>query len=137
MASNRYPLLSQYLHGYAVSFEVTFQGDLDFRNWVQDFGIFSRSNNKIENKTPKEYFNWLLDHTVVIAEDDPKLDIFKLMDDEKIIQLRILPQVGCERFAEFLFKKINDFSKLETNNRVRVTKVTVFEHEKNSASYEE
>ena len=28
----------QYLHGYGVSFKVWFEGDLDERNWVWDFG---------------------------------------------------------------------------------------------------
>ena len=28
----------QFLHGYGVSFKVWFEGDLDDRNWVWDFG---------------------------------------------------------------------------------------------------
>jgi hypothetical protein len=59
------------------------------------------------------------------------------MDMDGIIQLRILDNVGCERFAEYLFNTINDFLKLETENRVRVTKVEVYEHERNSASFSE
>jgi hypothetical protein len=45
--------------------------------------------------------------------------------------------VGCERFAEFLYGKINDFLLLETEGRVKAVKVEVYEHEKNSAIYEE
>jgi 6-pyruvoyltetrahydropterin/6-carboxytetrahydropterin synthase len=59
------------------------------------------------------------------------------MDDDGIIQLRVIPAVGCERFAEFLYNKINEFLVLETNGRVKATKVEVYEHEKNSASYGE
>jgi hypothetical protein len=51
--------------------------------------------------------------------------------------LRILPAVGCERFAEFLYNKINTFLLEETDGRVRATKVEVYEHERNSASYGE
>jgi len=57
------------------------------------------------------------------------------MESDGVIQLRILPATGCERFAEFLYNKINDFLKVETNGRVKVVKVEVYEHERNSASY--
>ncbi len=87
--------------------------------------------------SPKDYFAWLLDHTTIIAEDDPYLENFKQMGRDGIIQLRILPTVGCERFAEFLFDIINAFLEVETNGRVKATKVEVYEHEKNSASYGE
>ena len=36
----------QYLHGYGVSFKVWFEGDLDHRNWVVDFGCFKRNGVK-------------------------------------------------------------------------------------------
>jgi len=96
-----------------------------------------RAKNTIDGMSPKEYFAWLLDHTTIVAEDDPRLDLFRLMDDDGIIQLRVIPAVGCERFAEFLYNKINEFLVLETNGRVKATKVEVYEHEKNSASYGE
>jgi len=133
----RVPIVSSFLHGYAVSFRVWFEGDLDERNWVFDFGGAKRAKHNIDYRSPKDYFTYLLDHTTIVAEDDPYLEQFKQMDRDGIIQLRILPAVGCERFAEFLFEKINTFLKEETNGRVRATKVEVYEHEKNSASYGE
>lgn len=126
----------QYLHGYALSFRVWFEGELDQRNWVFDFGGMKRANSLIDGLTPVEYFNWLLDHTVIIAQDDPALESFKDLDKNNIIKLRILPKVGCERFAEFLSHKINEFLKIETQNRVRAVKVEIYENQKNSASYE-
>ncbi len=127
----------RFLHGYAVSFRVWFEGDLDERNWVWDFGGMKRAEGKIDGMNPKQWFDWLLDHTTIIAEDDPYLEHFKQMAEDGIIQLRILPAVGAERFAEYLFKKINEFVQDETNYRVKVSKVEVYEHERNSASYEE
>lgn len=127
----------QYLHGYDVSFRVWFEGELDERNWVFDFGGMKRATHKIDGKNPSDYFNWLLDHTVIIAQDDPELETFKLLEKKGALQLRILPHVGCERFAEFLFHKINDFLQVETQSRVRATKVEVFENHKNSASFQE
>lgn len=126
-----------YLHGYDIYFDITFEGDLDYRNWVADFGLFKRANNTIEGMSPKDYFTWLLDHTTVIAEDDPYLEQFKQMDKDGIIQLRVLPATGCEQFAKYLNTIINHFVIAETNGRVKVVKVEVYEHEKNSASYGE
>lgn len=125
----------KFLHGYAVSFRVWFEGDLDERNWVFDFGGMKRAKTKIHGMTPKDYFNYLLDHTTIVAQDDPYLPQFKQMDNDGIIQLRIMDNVGCERFAEYLYTTINDFLLEETNGRVRATKVEVYEHERNSASY--
>lgn len=125
----------KFLHGYAVSFRVWFEGDLDERNWVFDFGGMKRAKNTIDGMSPKDYFAYLLDHTTIVAQDDPYLDKFKQMHEDGIIQLRILPNVGCERFAEFLFNKINDFLIVETDGRVKATKVEVYEHERNSANY--
>jgi 6-pyruvoyltetrahydropterin/6-carboxytetrahydropterin synthase len=127
----------RFLHGYAISFKVDFEGELDERNWVWDFGGMKRANGNIDGMNPKQWFDYLLDHTTIIAEDDPQLEQFKPMAGRGIIQLRILPSVGAERFAEYLFKKINEFVQEETHYRVRVTKVEVFENSRNSASYEE
>lgn len=126
----------KFLHGYAVSFRVWFEGDLDERNWVWDFGGMKRANTKIQGKSPKEFFDWLLDHTFIVAEDDPFIESFKKMDEAGVAQVRILPAVGCERFAEYLYNIINEFLAEETKGRVKATKVEVYEHERNSASYE-
>jgi 6-pyruvoyltetrahydropterin/6-carboxytetrahydropterin synthase len=126
----------KYLHGYAISFRVWFEGELDERNWVWDFGGMKRAKNQIEGMSPKDYFAYLLDHTTVIAQDDPHLDCFEELDQQGIIKLRVLPATGCERFAEYLYGVINDFLQLETEGRVKATKVEVYEHERNSASYE-
>ena len=127
----------RFLHGYAVSFRVWFEGELDERNWVWDFGGMKRANGNIDGMSPKAFFDHLLDHTTIVAQDDPYLPLFKQMDAEGIIQLRVIPAVGCERFAEYLYGKIDTFLSQETNGRVRATKVEVYEHERNSASYGE
>ena len=126
----------KFLHGYAISFRVWFEGELDHRNWVFDFGGMKRAKTKIQGMSPKDYFAHLLDHTTIIAEDDPHLTLFKQMNAEGIIQLRILPATGCEKFAEHLYNIINEFLKEETEGRVKAIKIEVYEHERNSASYE-
>ena len=126
-----------YLHGYALSFRVWFEGDLDHRNWVFDFGGMKRSKNKIFGLAPKEYFAWLLDHTVIIANDDPELDSFRMMDAQGLIQLRVIDATGAEKFAEYIYNKLNMFVEEETDGRVRVVKVKFMEHGKNAAIYGE
>ena len=125
----------KYLHGYAVSFRVWFEGELDERNWVWDFGGMKRAKGSIDGMNPKAYFDYLLDHTTIISEDDPELESFYQLADKGVIQLRVLPAVGAERFAEFLYNQIQTFINEETNGRVRVVKVEFYEHERNSAIY--
>jgi len=133
----REPIVSKFVHGYGVSFKVWFEGQLDEKNWVWDFGGMKRAKRNIEGMSPKAFFEYLLDHTTIVAEDDPYLEKFKQLHYDGVIQLRILPATGCERFAEYLYDKINTFLSEETNGRVRATKVEVYEHERNSASYQE
>ena len=131
------PTVSSYLHGYAISFRVWFEGELDDRNWVFDFGGMKRAKTTIHGMQPKDYFAYLLDHTTIITQDDPYLETFKQMDRDGIIQLRIMDAVGCEQFAKYLYEILNAFLEEETNGRVKAAKVEVYEHERNSASYSE
>ena len=126
----------KYLHGYGVSFRVTFDGMLDHRNWVCDFGGMKRAKTLIDDMQPKAWMDHMFDHTVIVAEDDPELPTFYEMDKKGIIQLRIVEATGAEKFAEFIFKKLNTFVRTETNERVHVKRVEFMEHNKNTAIYE-
>jgi len=127
----------RFLHGYGISFKITFEGDLDERNWVWDFGGMKRAKTKIDGMNPKEWMDWMFDHTYIVAEDDPFLITAYAMSNEKVIQLRIVPATGAEQFAKFIYDKVNAFVLEETNNRVRVVSVEFKEHAKNSAIYGE
>ena len=126
----------RFFHGYGVSFKIWFEGELDERNWVWDFGGMKRATHKIDGMNPKEWMDYMFDHTMVIAEDDPFIESLKLMDSAGAAQIRIIPAVGAEKFAEFIFNKVNQFVLEETNNRVKVIRVEFMEHNKNSAIYE-
>jgi 6-pyruvoyltetrahydropterin/6-carboxytetrahydropterin synthase len=125
----------KYLHGYGISFRVWFEGELDERNWVWDFGGAKRSQYKIDNMNPKAWMDYMFDHTTIVAEDDPGLGGFKTMDQLGIIQLRIIPAVGCEKFAEYIYNKLNPWVLSDSDGRVQITQVEVREHEKNTALY--
>ena len=125
----------RFLHGYGVSLKVWFEGELDERNWVWDFGGMKRAVGNIDGMNPKTWMDYMLDHTTIVAEDDPELENFKAMNERGLIQLRIIPATGAERFAEYFHGKLNDFVQAETQHRVRVTQVEFREHEKNTAIY--
>ena len=127
----------QFIHGYGISFKITFEGELDERNWVWDFGGMKRAKGTIEGMNPKVWMDHMFDHTYIIAEDDPFLPLAKEMDKGGIVQLRIIPATGAEQFAKYIYDKVNKFVLEETNNRVRVTQVEFKEHNKNSAIYGE
>ena len=126
-----------FLHGYGIFFKIIFEGDLDERNWVWDFGGMKRAKNKIDGMNPKAWMDYMFDHTYIIAEDDPFLPSAREMDKAGIVQLRIIPATGAEQFAKFIYDKVSEFIKTETNNRVRVVSVEFKEHAKNSAIYGE
>jgi len=127
----------KYLHGYGVSFKVWFKGELDEKNWVWDFGGMKRAKGTIDGMNPKAWMDHMFDHTMVVAEDDPFLESFKRMDEAGVVQLRVVPHVGAERFAQYVYQKLNTFVQEETEGRVKVVKVEFMEHGKNSAIYVE
>jgi 6-pyruvoyltetrahydropterin/6-carboxytetrahydropterin synthase len=127
----------RFLHGYGVSFRVWFEGELDERNWVWDFGGMKRAKGSIDGKNPKEWMDYMFDHTTIVATDDPGIGGFRTMNELGIIQLRELEAVGAEQFAKYVFEKLNTFVQEETNSRVSVVRVEFMEHNKNTAIYEQ
>ena len=127
----------QKLHGYGISFKLWFEGDLDERNWVWDFGGMKRAKGTIDDMSPKEWMDYMFDHTFLVAQDDPFKDSFIKMGEAGVAQVRIVPATGAERFAKFIFDKVAPFIYTETEGRVKVTRVEFREHAKNSAIYEE
>ena len=123
----------KFLHGYGVSFKVIFEGEMDEKNWVMDFGRAKRSDVLINDVRLDAWLKDLLDHTMLISEDDPELEVFKGLAERGAVKLRILPQVGAERFALFLFDVLNKWCIEDTKGRVIVRQIELFEHQKNSA----
>lgn len=120
------------LHGYSIGVRIVFECEsLDERNWVMDFGGLGEF---------KGWLEYMFDHTTLIAEDDPHLDKFKALSDMgSLIDLRIVPAVGCERFSELAYNKLSEILDRDRNSgkllnkTVRVKSVEVFEHGANSA----
>ena len=127
----------RFLHGYGVSFRVWFEGELDERNWVWDFGGMKRAKGNIDGMNPKAWMDYMFDHTTIVATDDPGIGGFRTMNELGIIQLRELEAVGAEQFDKYVFEKLNTFVQEETSGRVSVVRVEFMEHAKNTAIYEQ
>jgi 6-pyruvoyltetrahydropterin/6-carboxytetrahydropterin synthase len=96
----------------------------------------------------KAWADYMFDHTLVIAEDDPHLATFQKLNeigggfnDSGVCDLRIVPGVGCEMFAKLCYDKMAELlasgaMRYPINPTVRVKSVEVFEHAGNSATYE-
>jgi 6-pyruvoyltetrahydropterin/6-carboxytetrahydropterin synthase len=126
----------RFLHGYGVSFRVWFEGELDERNWVWDFGGMKRAKGTIDDMNPKAWMDYMFDHTLLVAEDDPYVEGFKTMGEHGLAQVRVIPATGAEQFAKYIYEKLNTFISEETEGRVKVVKVEFMEHNKNTAIYE-
>ena len=125
---------SKVFDGFSTVFR---QWKADHRNWVWDFGGMKRAKTLIDGMQPKVWMDWMFDHTVILAEDDPDKKLFGEMQAAGMIQLRVIEATGAEKFAEYIYNKLNDFVHEETEGRVRVTKVKFMEHGKNAAYYSE
>ncbi len=141
------------LHGYSIGIKLVFESHtLDDRNWVMDFGGL---------KAFKEWSEWMFDHTLVVAKDDPHLEMFKkmaelgLQDQGGVCDLRIVEAVGCEKFSELVYKEMDKILKTYQRGEtytfpngktfearypvgkyVHLRSAEVFEHTGNSAVYE-
>ena len=118
------------IHGYRLQTKIYFTAaSLDERNWVFDFGGCKEIKNLLEKQ---------FDHTTCVAGDDPELETFQLLAEKGMIDLRIMDAgVGIGKTAEWVYNTVSKYVKESTDGRVSVTKVEVWEHEGNSAIYEE
>ncbi len=115
------------LHGYALAFRFVFAThELDARNWCFDFGGL---------KPVKAWLKETFDHTTLVAQDDPEFARFEDLARAGLIDLRVLPAVGCEATARYVFDYVAAFIHQETGGRVWIESVEVMEHGGNSAIY--
>jgi len=87
------------IHGYSFSMKFYFgTNDLDVRNWAADYGGLKELKNVLESQ---------FDHTLLVAEDDPELETYKLLESKNMAKLTILPKLGCEGLADQLYRYVN------------------------------
>lgn len=116
------------LHGYALSFKFVFEAsELDYRNWVVDFGGLKGLKLSLE---------YHFDHKTVVAEDDPMRNELEALRELGLADVVIVPAVGCEMFAKLAASLATEELKaLGIAERVKVAEVECSEHGANSAIY--
>lgn len=116
------------LHGYALAVRFEFEAcELDVRNWVVDFGSLKSLKGWLENT---------FDHTLLVAEDDPLLELFTTLESLGAARIVVVPATGCEAFAKLIYEATEVW--LKDNGyapRCWVASVEVREHGANSAIY--
>lgn len=120
-----------YIHGYSRKVEVTFEGELDDKGWVYDFGHTKEMKKLLDD-------NW--DHKVLINSDDPELPFILEAQERGVLKVTVMNVLeghgaGIEGSAKWCADKFQEIVDRETQGRVKIVKVQVWEHEMNSSSY--
>lgn len=121
-------------HGYPLSFKLQFGATaLNPNNWVLDFGGL---------KPIKQWLCDNFDHRTILAANDPfLLDFQALYDMAGFKEILVLPAVGCEAFAKYVFDHVDEwlgeefFIEIDLRG-LQLISVEVREHGGNSAIYE-
>jgi len=114
----------RFIHGYERTVSFVFGcSELDEKGWVVDFG---------DLKDVRQWLEELMDHTLLINADDPELPLFRQMHERGIVDLRVLPSVGMEGTARYVYEHVDALVRAKTGGRCRVMKVECRENAKNS-----
>ena len=115
------------IHGYSLGFKFVFEADhLDDKNWGYDFGNCGWIKNFLEEN---------FDHTVAVDKNDPNLFDLTALEDKGIAKIVEMDGVGCEKFAEHVYRYVSTKVLATSKDRVKLVSVEVFEHGANSAIY--
>lgn len=117
-----------WVHGYSRSFMVWFESETrePDTGFVMDFGKL---------KPIKEWLEDKFDHTLLLDDKDPLLPDFQELERKGACKLTVLPDVGMEGTAKYVFDYLDVWVEKATNGRVWVHSVECRENEKNSAIY--
>ncbi len=123
------------IHGHNWAFEFEFRAaTLDGNGFVIDFGSLGWLKSWLANN---------FDHTLVLNQDDPMLpDLRDALDPEvptihtkELAKIVTVPNCGAEGLAKFVFHEVSGLVLSAASLRVRLVRVTVFEDDRNSATY--
>lgn len=121
------------IHGYGRYVEFTFEClSLDGRQWVMDFG---------DLKDVKKWLEEQWDHRVLIASDDPQMELIMQAHSTNLMNVNIMDVSngygpGIEGSCKFVYDHVNPMILKKTGGRVWVKRVQIWEHENNTAIYE-
>lgn len=118
------------IHGHNWDFEITFCGselDLDANGFLVDLGQMKDLKAKLE-----QHF----DHTLVVAEKDPDLGLFRNLSNSDIVRLVVVPSPSCEGLSRYVFGlAVEWLASRGLSPHVHVSSVVAREGMSNSASF--
>lgn len=113
------------VHGHNWTVSVTFAAmQPDPNGFVIDFGKLATLKKCMAQ----------FDHALMINATDPELPFFKTQDG-KLWTLRVVGDCSCEGIAGMFFRLFSQVIAEESLGRAWIESVTVFEDEKNSATW--
>lgn len=123
----------RFLHGYDLRVIVELSCEENRRTkegWVYDFGKF---------KEFRRYLDHMLDHTLLVSENDPQARMIAELGSSEIqiAQIRWVRDVGCEALSQHLYEEFRLILNDAGFEHVRIDRVTVEENGSNSAGYSE
>ena len=105
-----------FLHGYERTFEIEFA----CAQTEPDTGMVVDSSSVREIRIALRY---QFDHTTLVAVDDPQRDLFELLAERGVIDLRIMDNTGMEGSAAWVFDTADRIVGLATGGRVWVSRI--------------
>jgi hypothetical protein len=115
------------LKGFNISVKIVFESF----NLDQDLTNVPCSLEIIIN----DYLRSTFHNTTIISDDDPAIDEFNRLCDLGIINLKTMPGVGIEKFAEHVFLFIQNHLNESNISRLIIKTVEVREHSGRSSLY--
>lgn len=120
----------QKLHGAALCFKLVFE----CHHLTDD----KQTIDLLDLEHVRDWLRSNFSFTVCVAHDDPELESFVALSQKGLIDIRIMPAVGCEKFAEATFRYVMDW--LHGSGlirRVTIRSVECIEHGGNGSLYVE
>jgi 6-pyruvoyltetrahydropterin/6-carboxytetrahydropterin synthase len=113
-----------FLHGCERTFEIEF-GCAEIEpgtGLVVDTGTLNEVRSALR---------YQFDHTTLIADDDPQRDLFELLAERGVVDLRIMDSTGMEGSAAWVFDTAERLVTLATGGRVWVSRIEARESRNN------
>lgn len=123
----------KHVHGYGRTIQLVFGcTSLDDKMWVQDFGGLKELRQWIE-------LQW--DHRLLLASDDPQLEQFAELHNRDAMNINVMDVTrgwgpGIEGSCKFLYDHLQPYIHKQSEGRVWIEGVEVWEHDNNSAMYQ-
>ncbi len=116
-----------FLHGYDRTFEIEFA----CAETEPEAGVVVDGSTLDEVRSALRY---QFDHTTLIAADDPQRDLFELLAERGVVDLRAMDNTGMEGSAAWVFDTAERIVALATGGRVWVSRVEAWESRNNAVT---